>query len=78
MITDVRVKKVEGESKLKANVSVTFGEVFVVHDFKVIEGKDGLIGSGTTIEDAIQDLKEAEPLWEEYVKEIEESKNKEG
>lgn len=43
-----------------------------------IEGKDGLIGSGTTIEDAIQDLKDAEPLWEEYVKEIEESKNKEG
>lgn len=39
-----------------------------------IEGKEGLVGCGTSIEDAIKDLKEAEPLWEDLVKEIEESK----
>lgn len=39
-----------------------------------IEGKNGLSGTGTTIDEAIKDLKEAEPLWEEYVKEIQENK----
>lgn len=41
-ITDVRVKKVEGEGKLKAYVSVTFDNQFVVHNLKVIDGKNGM------------------------------------
>ena len=41
-ITDVRVRKVAKEGKLKAVVSVTFDEEFVVHDIKVIEGEKGL------------------------------------
>ncbi len=41
-ITDVRVKKVESEGKLKAYVSVTFDEQFVVHNLKVIDGKNGM------------------------------------
>jgi len=41
-ITDIRVKKHEGEGKLKAYVSVTFDKVFVVHNIKVIEGNQGL------------------------------------
>ena len=40
-ITDVRIRKVNGDGKLKAYVSITFDEKFVVHDLKVIEGKKG-------------------------------------
>lgn len=41
-ITDVRVRKVEKEGKMKAIVSITIDEEFVVHDIKVIEGEKGL------------------------------------
>ena len=41
-ITDVRVRKVNDEGKMKAVVSITFDEEFVVHDIKVIEGQNGL------------------------------------
>ncbi len=43
-ITDVRVRKVAKEGKMKAVVSITMDEEFVVHDIKVIEGekKDSL------------------------------------
>lgn len=39
-ITDVRVRKVNSAGKMKAVVSVTFDDSFVVHDIKVIEGKE--------------------------------------
>lgn len=41
-ITDVRIRKVEKEGKLKAVVSITIDEEFVVHDIKIIEGEKGL------------------------------------
>lgn len=41
-ITDVRVRKVSKEGKMKAVVSITIDEEFVVHDIKVIEGEKGL------------------------------------
>ena len=41
-ITDIRVKKISTEGKMKAVVSVTFDDAFVVHDIKVIEGQDKL------------------------------------
>ena len=41
-ITDVRVRKVAKEGKLKAVVSIAMDEEFVVHDIKVIEGEKGL------------------------------------
>lgn len=41
-ITDVRVRKVAKDSKMKAVVSITIDDVFVVHDIKVIEGEKGL------------------------------------
>ena len=41
-ITDVRIRKVEGEGKLKAYVTVTFDDCFVVRDIKIIEGQDKL------------------------------------
>ena len=40
--TDVRVRKIASEGKMKAIVSVTFDNEFVVHDIKVIEGQNGL------------------------------------
>ena len=41
-ITDIRIRKVEKEGKMKAVVSITIDNEFVVHDIKVIEGEKGL------------------------------------
>ena len=41
-ITDGRVRKVSKEGKMKAVVSITIDDEFVVHDIKVIEGEKGL------------------------------------
>ena len=41
-ITDVRIRKVEKEGKMKAVVSITIDNEFAVHDIKVIEGEKGL------------------------------------
>ena len=41
-ITDVWVRKITKEGKLKAIVSITLDNEFVVHDIKVIEGEKGL------------------------------------
>lgn len=41
-ITDVRVRKILTEGKMKAIVSVTFDNAFVVHDVKVVDGQNGL------------------------------------
>ena len=41
-ITDVRVRKLSKEGKMKAVVSITMDNEFVVHDIKVIEGEKGL------------------------------------
>lgn len=41
-ITDVRVRKITKEGKMRAVVSITLEEEFVIHDIKVIEGEKGL------------------------------------
>ena len=41
-ITDVRIRKIATDGKMKAIVSVTFDDEFVVHDIKIIEGQNGL------------------------------------
>lgn len=41
-ITEVRVRKVSKEGRMKAVVSITFDQFFVVHDIKIIEGERGL------------------------------------
>ena len=53
-VTDVRVRRVEKEGKMKAIVSITLDNEFVIHDIKVIEGEKGLFiakpqGSGRGI-----------------------------
>ena len=41
-VTDVRVRKVTKEGKMRAIVSITLDDEFVIHDIKVIEGDKGL------------------------------------
>ncbi|MEE3437894.1 MAG: septation regulator SpoVG [Lachnospiraceae bacterium] len=41
-ITDVRVRKVTKDGKMKAVISITIDDEFVIHDIKVIEGEKGL------------------------------------
>ncbi len=41
-ITDVRVRKINQDGKMKAIVSVTIDDAFVIHDVKVVEGQNGL------------------------------------
>ena len=41
-ITDVRVRKITKEGKMKAIVSITIDNEFVIHDIKVIEGEKGM------------------------------------
>ena len=41
-VTDVRIRVIDRDSKMKAIASVTFDDCFVVHDIKVIEGEKGL------------------------------------
>jgi len=41
-ITDIRVRKIDKEGKMKAVVSITIDNEFVVHDIKVIEGEKGM------------------------------------
>ena len=48
-ITDVRVRKIEKEGKMKAIVSITLDNEFVIHDIKVIEGEKGLFIAMPTV-----------------------------
>ena len=41
-ITDIRIRKIAKEGKMKAVVSITIDDEFVVHDIKIIEGQNGL------------------------------------
>ena len=41
-ITDIRIRRIDQEGKMRAVVSVTFDNCFVVHDIKIIEGEDKL------------------------------------
>ena len=41
-ITDVRIRKIEKEGKMKPVVSITIDEEFVIHDIKIIEGEKGM------------------------------------
>ncbi len=41
-ITDMRVRKIDREGKMKASVSITIDDALVIHDVKVIQGEKGL------------------------------------
>lgn len=42
VITDVRIRSVDGQNRLKAVASITIDGVFAVHELRIIEGKNGL------------------------------------
>ena len=42
-VTDVRIRKMDKDGKLKAVASITIDDCFVIHDIKIIEGDQGLI-----------------------------------
>lgn len=41
-ITDIRIRKIDKEGKMKAVASITLDDVFVIHDIKIIDGEKGL------------------------------------
>ena len=41
-VTDVRLRKIQTDGRMKALVSITLDESFVIHDLRVIEGNSGL------------------------------------
>lgn len=58
-ITDIRIRVVSTDSKMRAVASVTFDDAFVVHDIKVIEGEKGLfiaMPSKKTRDDEYRDI----------------------
>ena len=55
-ITDVRLRKVNSENRMKAVASVTFDNEFVIHDIKVIESQNGLfIAMKSSIEKELEE-----------------------
>ncbi len=62
-ITDVRVRKVDGTSKLKGVASVTFDDEFVVHDIKIIEGASSLFVAMPSVKNSVGEFRDvAHPI----------------
>ena len=73
-VTEVRIRKLAQEGKMRAIVSVTLNEQFVVHDVRIIEGSNGLfvaMPSKRTPNGAFRDI--AHPISVEARQEIEQS-----
>ncbi len=73
-ITDVRIRKIEGQTRLRAVASITIDDAFAVHELRVIEGKDGLfvaMPSRQANDGTFRDL--AHPINAETRKQIEEA-----
>jgi len=72
-ITDVRVRKISGDGKMRAVASITLDHEFVVHDIKIIEGEKGLfiaMPSRKTGEDEYRDIAHPiKPEIREYIQE---------
>ena len=70
-ITDIRIRQIAKEGKMKAVVSVTFDEAFVVHDIKIIEGQNGLFIAMPSRKTANGEYKDvAHPISPEFRNEI--------
>lgn len=65
-ITDVRVRKILAEGKMKAIVSVTIDNALVVHDVKVVDGQNGLFVAMPSRKTATGDFRDiAHPISQE-------------
>ncbi|MBO5137682.1 MAG: septation regulator SpoVG [Spirochaetaceae bacterium] len=70
-VTEIRIRKVSAEGKLKAYATVTFDGCFVVHNIKVIDGKTGLfiaMPSRKTVDGGYMDV--AHPISPEFRTEL--------
>ena len=70
-VTDVRMRKLATDSRMKALVSITLDEAFVIHDLRVIEGNNGLfvaMPSKRTADGEFRDI--AHPIKSEMRQEI--------
>jgi stage V sporulation protein G len=73
-ITEIRIRKVAAEGKLKAYVTVTFDNCFVVHNVKVIEGKTGLFIAMPSRKTSAGDYKDvAHPISSDFRNELQDS-----
>ncbi len=72
-ITELRIRKVDDEGKLRAYVTVTFDNCFVVHNVKIIEGKNGLFIAMPSRKTANGEYKDvAHPISPEFRTELQE------
>lgn len=72
-ITELRIRKVNDEGKLKAYVTVTFDNCFVVHNVKIIEGKTGLFIAMPSRKTASGEYKDvAHPISPDFRNELQE------
>lgn len=70
-VTELRIRKVTSEGKLKGYVTVTFDNCFVVHNVKIIEGKDGLFIAMPSKKTATGEYKDvAHPISPEFRTEL--------
>lgn len=70
-VTELRIRKVTSEGKLRAYVTVTFDNCFVVHNVKIIEGKDGLFIAMPSKKTAAGEYKDvAHPISPEFRAEL--------
>lgn len=70
-ITEIRIRKVAAEGKLKAYVTITFDNCFVVHNVKIIEGKTGLFIAMPSRKTGTGDYKDvAHPISPEFRNEL--------
>ena len=70
-ITELRIRKVTGEGKLRASVTITFDNCFVVHNVKIIEGKEGLFIAMPSKKTATGEYKDvAHPISPEFRSEL--------
>lgn len=73
-ITEIRIRKVTAEGKLKAYVTVTFDNCFVVHNVKIIEGKTGLFIAMPSRKTSNGDYKDvAHPISPEFRTELQDA-----
>ena len=72
-ITDVRIKKIESENRLKAIASITFDNCLVIHDVRVIEGDNGVFIAMPSKKIPTGEFKDiAHPITSEFRKVLEE------
>jgi len=70
-ITDIGIREVTDNSKLKAYVTVTFDDCFVVHNIKIIQGQDGLFLAMPSRKTATGEYKDVvHPISQEFRAEI--------